>query len=312
MTRPPFPLAIDSTMLSTFRSCPQKMFRTYMQHWKPRGESVHLVAGKAFAAGIETARRAFYEQGLSADDACGAGIQALVEEYGDFECPPESSKSLDRVAGALAFYFDNYPLTNEGNAAIPLHFPGGKRGIEFSFAEPLPVNHPTLNQPLLYSGRADMTATFAGGTYVFDEKTTASLGSSWGRQWEMRSQFTGYCWASRAVGIPVAGVVVRGVSILKTKFDTMEVITYRTEHEVERWLHQTTRDIRRMIALWEEGYWDFSLDHACTEYSGCALVNVCKSKDPDAWLDLYFERKVWDPLLRQETTVEAYEAGMGQ
>ena len=35
MTKPMFPHAVDSTMLATFRSCPQKFFRQYVQHWKP-------------------------------------------------------------------------------------------------------------------------------------------------------------------------------------------------------------------------------------------------------------------------------------
>ena len=65
MTKPIFPHAVDSTMLATFRSCPQKFFRQYVEHWKPKAESVHLVAGGAFASGIEAARRAFYEKGVS-------------------------------------------------------------------------------------------------------------------------------------------------------------------------------------------------------------------------------------------------------
>ena len=65
MTKPIFPHAVDSTMLATFRSCPQKFFRQYVEHWKPKAESVYLVAGGAFASGIEAARRAFYEKGAS-------------------------------------------------------------------------------------------------------------------------------------------------------------------------------------------------------------------------------------------------------
>jgi hypothetical protein len=168
-----------------------------------------------------------------------------------------------------------------------------------------------MGQPLIYTGRADALASYGGaGNFVVDEKTATQLGPSWGRQWDMRSQFTGYCWSARQLNIPVTGVLVRGVSILKTKFETQQVITYRGEAEVERWLNQTVRDIRRMISLWEEGYWDYSLDHACTEYSGCALVNVCKSSDPDAWLNLYFEQKVWDPLARRELSVAEYEKGL--
>lgn len=310
MARRPFPMAIDSTILGTFRSCPQKAFRQYIEHWKPKSDSVHLIAGGAFASGIEAARVAFFQQGKSAENSVGEGLVALLRHYGDFECPPESAKSPERTAGALEFYFDNYPLGID--TAIPLTFADGRRGIEFSFAEPLPINHPITGDPLLYTGRSDMLAAFAGGNFVFDEKTASSLGPSWGRQWDMRSQFTGYCWAAQNIGLPISGVIVRGVSILKSKYETQQAISYRSKYEIDRWLAQTVRDIQRMIRCWEEGYWDYSLDHACTEYGGCSLVNICKSSDPETWLPMYFEPKVWDPLLRKEVTVEEYEATLPQ
>lgn len=304
LSKPHFPFAIDSTTLGTFRSCPQKAFRQYMEHWKPATESVHLIAGGAFAEGVEKARRAYYEQGLDSDASVASGLAALIERYGDFECPPESAKSLERTAGALEFYFENYPLGNDG--AEPLHFPGGQRGIEFSFAQPLPINHPVTGDPLLYTGRADMIAEAYGGVYIYDEKTTSSLGPSWARQWEMRSQFTGYCWAAREFGFNPSGVIVRGVSILKTKYDTQQVITYRSPYEIDRWLDQTCRDIDRMIECWKSGHWDYNLDHACSEYGGCALQTVCKSSSPQNWLETYFIQRVWDPLLREEVSVEDY------
>lgn len=308
MTRPPFPLGIDSTILGTFRSCPQKAFRQYFQHWKPGSESVHLIAGGAFAEGIEVARRKFFEEGFDPATSVAYGLEALIKKYGDFECPPESGKSLERSAGALEFYFDNYPLGEDH--ATPITFGDGRRGIEFSFAEPLPVKHPISGDPLIYTGRADMIADFAGGCYIFDEKTTSQLGASWARQWEMRSQFTGYCWAARQAGLKPAGVIVRGVSILKTKYDTLQVPTYRSDYEIDRWLEQTTRDIKKMIKCWEEGYWDYNLDHACAEYGGCALIPVCKSTSPESWLSTYFVQRVWDPLLKKETSVEEYEASL--
>ena len=69
--------------------------------------------------------------------------------------------------------------------------------------------------------------------------------------------------------------------ILKTKYDTQQVITYRSPYEVDRWLDQTCRDIERMIGCWKDGWWDYNLDHACAEYGGCALQTVCKSSDPE-------------------------------
>jgi hypothetical protein len=305
-----FPHAVDSTMLASFRSCPQKTFRQYMEHWKPKNESVHLVAGGAFASGVEAARKGFYEQGMSVADAEAAGLTALIKHYGDFEPPADSAKSLDRMCGALEFYFSHYPLGEDG--CEPVLLPNGKRAIEFSFAEPLPIPHPVTGDPILYTGRADAIMNFAGGRYITDEKTASSLGASWAKQWEMRSQFTGYCWASAQAGLPVDGTLVRGVSILKTKYDTLQAVTYRGSHEIARWLDQTCRDIQRWIRMWEEGHYDFSLDHACAEYGGCSMVSVCKSPDPETWLPMYFTKRVWDPLARREMTVEEYEASWGE
>lgn len=308
MTRPYFPVAIDSTILAAFRACPQLAFRQYMEHWKPAAESVHLVAGGAFADGIEEARRAYFEEGTTPDEASARGLRALIERYGDFECPPDSGKSLERTAGALEFYLDQYPLGGDG--AVPITFADGRRGIEFTFAQPLPVNHPISGDPLLYTGRADMIADAFNGVYIYDEKTTSQLGQSWARQWDLRSQFTGYCWAGREFGLKPSGVVVRGVSILKTKYDTQQVVTYRSDHEIERWLGQVVRDIGRMIECWKEGYWDFNLDSACTAYGGCPFQQICKSADPQPWLETYFVPRVWNPLARKEQTLEEYNQEM--
>ena len=295
--------------MSAFRSCPQKAMRQYLEHWKPQSQSVHLVAGGAFASGIEAARNSFYVLGQSPEDAEAAGLRALITHYGDFDCPSDSAKSLERMCGALEFYFQAYPLGADG--AEPITLPSGRRGIEFSFAEPLSVCHPVTGNPILYTGRSDMIAERAGGIYIYDEKTTTSLGPSWGRQWEMRSQFTGYTWAARRQGIKSDGCIVRGVSILKTKYDTLEIPTYRTDFELDRWEQQLERDVRRMISMWEEGYWDYSLDGGCTEYGGCSFTRVCKSSDPQNWLPVMFEKRVWDPLARREMSVKEYEAQWG-
>lgn len=308
--KPMFPHTVDSTLIAAFRSCPQKFFRTYVEHWKPTTKSVHLVAGGAFADGIEKAREAFYVQGMSNNDAEAVGMHALIKKYGDFDCPPESAKSLERMIGALEFYFFNYPLGADG--ADPITLPSGRRGIEFSFAEPIGIAHPVTGAPILYTGRSDMVASrHATGIWNYDEKTTSALGATWGRQWEMRSQFTGYNWALLQQGIKPQGTIVRGVSILKTKYDTLEVPTMRSQHEIDLWHKQTLRDIRRMINCWEEGVWDYDLDGACTEYGGCSLQRICKSSTPEEWLPAYFVQRVWDPLERAEISVAEYESKWG-
>lgn len=300
----PFPQVIDSTTIAAFRSCPQKAFRQYFQHWKPQGESVHLIAGGAFAAGLEAARTAYYADGWDMSSAEAMGIKALVEKYGDFQCPEDSVKSLERMVGALEYYFTRYPLDTD--PAKPAKFTNGRLGIELSFSEPLPVAHPVTGNPILFAGRSDMVCEFAGGIYIEDDKTTSQLGATWSKQWDLRSQFTGYCWAARQSNIPVTGVLVRGVSILKTKYDTQQALTYRANWEMDRWLAQVVRDIERMKVAWETGYWDYALDEACTQYGGCSLQRVCKSESPDTWLPMYFTPRVWNPLLREEETLGTY------
>lgn len=328
-----FPDIIDASMLSTYKSCARKFYLTYLEHLKAKEPNVHLHAGKSFASGIEAARRAYYEGKYSipihspegnliceqdlmkdpgnAEDAVAEGLRVLMREYGDFSCPPESAKSLERMAGALEFYYTSYPL--EHDSAIPIEMPGGKRGIEFSFALPLPLKNPDTGDPILYCGRMDAITAFASGHFVTDEKTATSLGPSWARQWDLRSQFTGYCWATREHGIRCDGVLVRGISILKTKYDTQQAVSYRPDWQIDRWyanmLMVVTRLVDEYIALCESGtlsetLFEHNLDDACTSYGNCGFYDACRSEDATTWLVTNFARKKWNPLLRTETVVE--------
>lgn len=299
MTRPDFPAVIDSSLLSAFRSCPGKCFLEYFQHWKTRAPNIHLHAGKAYASGLEAARRAFYEQGHSEETAIAQGLAVLLSEYGDFECPPDSAKSLERTAGAFEYYFTQYPMATD--SFIPHALPSGGRGIEFSFSEPIDLAHPQTSDPILFCGRFDALGDYAGGLFGLDDKTTSSLGASWPRQWDLRSQFTAYAWGAARGGMPLQGFLVRGLSILKIKYDTLQAITYRPQWMIERWYEQTLRDIQRMIQMWDSGVWDYSLDNACNEYGGCVFRQPCMSLDPQPWLEGSFTRRRWDPVLRIET-----------
>lgn len=298
LIRPPFPDVLDSTLIASFRSCPRKFFLEYMQHWKPKTQSVHLVAGAAYATGLEIARKAFFDEGKDSQTSIAAGLQALLTAYGDFDCPEDSAKSATRMAGALEFYFDQYPL--ETDEARPHKVLGEKSGIEFSFAEPLEATHPETGNPILYVGRMDMIVEYAGGVFGEDDKTTSSLGASWAKQWDLRSQFTGYTWGCKQAGIPLQGFLVRGVSILKTKYDTQQALTYRPQWQLDRWYEQLMKDIARMKECWESGYWDYDLDHACTEFSGCMFRQICLTQNPDNWLETSFERRKWNPVTRME------------
>ena len=305
MQRPPFPTVINASLLSSFKSCPQKCFLEYVEHWKPRTHNVHLHAGKAYASALEAARIAFYIDGVSQPNAIARGLGVLLKEYGDFECPADSAKSLERMCGAFEYYFSVYPLTSD--AAVPISLPDGRRGIEFSFAEPIDETHPETGDPLLYVGRFDGLMNYAGAVYGLDDKTTSSLGASWPKQWDLRSQFTGYTWGAGRAGIRVDGFIVRGISILKTKYDTLQPITYRPQWMIDMWYEQILRDVRRMKAMWAEGYWDYNLDDACMGFGGCIFRTICMSEPKNRinWLTTNFERRFFNPVTREESVLGA-------
>jgi hypothetical protein len=297
----PFPNVIDSSMLADFKACPHKFYFTYICSYKPKGQSVHLHAGAAFAEGMKVARTEFFVNGRSADESVALGLQALLEFYGDFQCPPDSAKSAERMSGAFEFYFERYPLGGDGTE--PITFPGGRRGIEFSFAEPLPIINPSTGDPLIYSGRMDAILSALGGIFLCDEKTTTQLGPTWPRQWDLRSQFTGYKWGTEKNGIHIDGVIVRGVSILKTKFDTLQAVSYRPDWQVDRWYEELLGWIQDMVRCYETGKWRHNLDHSCAEYGGCTYRQVCATRESEQlpWIETYFERRQWDPITGKET-----------
>ena len=298
MARPDFPLGIDASMRAAFLKCPRSFELGYLRHLRPLQPSVHLVAGGAYAKGLEVARRAYYEQGVPEKRAIGLGAIALVKAYGDFEPPMRHAKTCENVLSAFDYYFSVWPMSSD--TLTPFRGQDVKRAIEWSFALPLPVAHPQSGDPILYIGRFDMLGEFGGGLWVVDDKTTGSLGASWSKQWDMRGQFTGYCWAARQTGLNVTGALVRGVSILKTKHDHAQAIVYKEDHKVEQWYTQILRDVQRMVQLWEEGYWDYDLSDGCCSFGECSYKLLCESPRPEDWLEGNYEVRAWDPLAHEE------------
>lgn len=298
--KPKFPLVFDNTLRSAFVECPQRFNWEYMRHYKHLQPSIHLHAGAAWAKALEITRRCFYQDGMNPIDAQAAGLEALIQSYGDFPAPPKSNKTLDRMMEAFAYYFRAFPLDSD-----PVQPYVGKNGpmIEFNFVLPLADDlvHPDTGEPILYTGRADMIATYAGAVSVYDDKTTQSLGAQWASQWDRRSQFTGYAWAAQAFGIPVSQIVVRGIAILKTEINHAQCITVRTPHHIQEWHTQVVRDIRRAIQCYKEGYWDLNLSDGCSSYGGCMFKQPCMSSDPEPWLSGgNYAVRVWNPLTRTE------------
>lgn len=299
-----FPTVIDNTAREQFFNCPQKFFRATIQKLAPNYVSEHLHFGGAFAAGLEAMRKAFYDSGIIEKDALSLGILAATRYYGDYTPPEKSNKTYANLVDALIFYVDSRPLATD--PIKPHLLSTGLHAIEFTFAEPIPGTvHPVTGDPILYAGRFDMLADFQNCVFVEDDKTTSRLGPTWNRQWKLNSQFTGYCWAAQQAGLNVAGAIIRGQSILSNSFENVEVITYRPQWMIDRWLYQLRRDVNRMIEMWQDfnrygegSAFDYALGSACSAYSGCDFLRLCTSSQPNDWIQSDYRNHIWNPLAK--------------
>lgn len=306
-----FPHTIDNTIISTYKGCPWKARTMYMEHWKPRLLSVHLVAGKAFAAGLEVLRKKFFWEGCSIEDSLAYAIAEATRVYGpdDYGNP---NKSLLRVQQGLIYYTEEFPLDRE-------HFPpvelAGEAGLEFSFALPIPdprfenrpFEHPETGEPLLYTGRADQIVHHRDSPnilWVEDDKTTSRLGATWGNQWKLRAQFSGYCWAAHQHEFPVVGTLVRGIAFYKNGYGQQEVLSRRPQHMLDDWLRVTQDTLIRMLHDYDRGYAPRDLSETCQAYGGCPLIDACaNSPRASRFLSVDFKRRQWDPVRGLEINI---------
>jgi len=303
---PVFPPVVDSTMRSDFVACPQKFYNGYILKRALRGGSIHLVAGAAYAKGLEVIRTLVWgPEKLPLEDAIAEAIPKVWAEYGDMETPEFAQhKSPLNIVKALIAYFDKY--NPETDHIQPYIKKDGYPAVEFSFTLPTQINHQDTGEPILYAGRTDMLGVYQDSLWIVDDKTSSILGTAWDRSWALRGQLTGYTFAAQQYGFKAAGAIVRGISLLRSgAFGFSEPIEYRSPWHIERWWVQLHRDLARMVACWQDkdedhpwGYWDYNLADACTAYGGCPFAQLCRVSNPEEWVQGNYELRDWSPLDR--------------
>lgn len=310
---PEFPRYIDSSMRSTFISCPQRFYWEYIRKLGTATTSPDLHAGAVFASATEVTRQAFYEGGHPIDEAVIIGFEHFTREWGDYDPPDRHTggthnKSFVNTAAAFLEYWKEYdprfdrlqPYRNSDNTIA----------TEYSFAVPTLINHPTTEEPLLYCGRFDMLGYFEGAPdnlYIVDEKTTGSIGSQWAQKWGMRGQFLGYAYGAQAHGFRVQGAIVRGIAIKKTDTSFAQAVLSISQWQVDRWWEQLNYDLSRMVHSYNapsrrDGTpsFDFAYGESCEQYGGCSYMPLCTAREPENWLSDYV-RRTWNPLQRNPT-----------
>lgn len=315
------PLYVDSSMLSTWRACKRKHFWSSIQALYPTGRSIHLVAGGAFAAGMEAVRKFVFSQptptSVTHHEMLQAAYPAFLQEWGDYREPPNHAKSFVNTFSALSYYLEQHPPASD--VLQPYRRPDGSPAVEYRFAIPLPIMHPS-GSPMLFVGRFDMIAMYvteqAQIPCIQDEKTTYSMGVGWADSWDLRGQFIGYLWALRQQGMNISHAAIRGVAIQKTQFKVETALPQYPIHLIDRWYAQLIRDVTTMVDTFDRwkfqgiekfhldpydtigNYYPYNYADACGSYGGCAFATLCLQRDPEAFMTNYIRHR-WDPLAKQ-------------
>ena len=296
--KPELPIHFDSTMRSCLASCPQKFFNEFILGLRPAELSVDLHAGGAFSGTIESFYRETWVNHQPKDIALARSHNTFLDLWGDFTTEKKTGKTKENMWYAVQHYIATYPPASD---PVQPFFLDGEPTLEFSFAIPLDgpefPRHPVTGDPFIYVGRADLLGLYHDRPVIRDEKTASRLESNWSEKWDMRAQFLGYVWAAQKGGIDVDTVVVRGVIVTMREVRQVEAIKLYQDWEIDRWYSQLARDLHRLVKCWNDGWFDFNMGDACTQYGSCAFMTCCKSPDPSRWHS-QFKVKRWNPLNR--------------
>jgi hypothetical protein len=188
-----------------------------------------------------------------------------------------------------------------GPSAIPQSIQDQERGFQRGLGrdeDEISVDEKN-KQPYLLCGHLDRVANYAGGTYVFDRKTTGSaLGSNYFDQYDPDNQMSLYSLAAQVIyKTPAKGVVIDAAQVMVgfTRFG--RGFTYRTPAQTAEWLNDVKHWFRLAEEYATEGYWPMN-DKSCHKYGGCMFRKVC-SKSPEVrqrFLESDFDKRSWNPL----------------
>lgn len=317
-------LAVDSTSLGEFKTCPRKYYYSILLGYSPKGENVHLAFGLAIHGGIERYHHG-RSSGLGHDDALDSVVAwALAESWDPGLRKPrgvfigDPNKNRYTLIRTLVGYLDHY----QSDALETIQLASGKPAVELSFTFPSGYTSRLTGEEVAFCGHLDRAAKLNGQTYVSDSKTTKhGLDPRFWQQFAPHNQFGLYDLAGSVVlDEPTRGLVVDGMQILVSESRYGRQLIQRDEHQRREWHNGAGWWLARMEDCAENlvGLGNFNEnrgelpnedpslaypmnDTACNNYGGCPFREVC-SRTPGArqtWLDANYTRRVWDPLQRR-------------
>lgn len=300
---PGLQLAIDSTSLGEFKTCPRKYYYSIILGLQPKETSVHLTFGLLMHSSVERYHH-HKAAGLSHDDAVSMAIGWMLKETWNSalkrpSLQGDTYKNRLTLLRTLVWYFDQY---GDNDTLETVVLANGKPAVELSFSFDSGYRTRLTGEMVQFCGHLDRLAKLNGEVYIPDLKTTKSeLSPYFWQQFNPNNQFGMYTLAGAVVyNQPVKGLIVDGAQVLVNSSRFARHMVAMDESRIAEWHRDAIWNVRLMEGCAEQAYWPQN-DKSCGNYGGCPFLGICArpTHSRDAWLKSEFKPRVWDPLMRR-------------
>lgn len=296
---------VDSTMISTFRSCEEKYRKRIKDLLVSKSNNGALGSGLAFHEGGAAFREGLKKK-LSIEESYNIGLFKLRQGYAkdmpvEFvsgPCPDErrSLPNLERIFEAWCHF--------EATQGFEYIYIEQSMGISLGSIE----RRDTIYD-IIYAGIIDAVVRQQGCVFVDDIKTTTMpIGQAVKDSYRLSQQMMSYTVGMKEMlGRDIYGAMVSLVWFQKEAksgkgkplneyFHTVP-ITF-TDDQLEEWHVNTLRTINRILDCEETGEWQLDFGDSCKTYNGCTYKGICGAtpKVRPQIIKMDFERMTWTPL----------------
>lgn len=297
---PGMQLAVDSTSLGAFKTCPRFYQYSILEGWSPRDESVHLTFGLLLHKALEIYQHCRAE-GKEHDDAMDATLVSLGAATWNYELGRtsflgEGVKNRLTLFQTVVWYLDALAAADPIETLL---LANGKPAVELSFRFDSGLRTQE-GEEILFCGHLDRIGRLGAASYIVDPKTSSMDVRSprWYSQFSPGNQFSLYTIAGKvAFEVEVAGVIADGIQVGVGFARFHRVPIARSQSQLEEWLQDAAVWIGGMELAARKQHWPLN-DKSCGLFGGCPFREVC-GRSPGAreqWLRTNYVKRVWDPL----------------
>lgn len=299
---PGMQLAIDSTSLGVFKTCPFKYRLEIIEGWTSRNESVHLTFGIL----LHQAREHYEHvkaKGGDHDECLDAALKFILEETWNQELgrpwiSNDPYKNRMTLIQTTVWYLDDKAQNDPLETVV---LANGRPAVELSFRFDTQLRTSTSHEAILLCGHLDRIAKLNDLYYIPDIKTSKSdvTKPSFTNSFSPHNQFSIYTIAGKvAFDFPIEGMMVDGVQVGVGFSRFQRTLVPRRPDVLEEWMDDFAAIVRSMESCAVNQHWPKN-DMSCSMYGGCQFRETC-SRSPasrEKWLTTDYRKRVWDPLI---------------